>query len=172
MERIKECMKANKQLSADEMKALRDEVMRTLETVGLLEKEAKKNLMALGSKTKEYDNFRDHTSKKITGMAADHENKVEDLLVELRETEIKLEEAEERVKDFERIAIRDTRRQSTIDFGDIQAATTGAPTPKQYHQKIRQLEDQLRQRDKLTADMQSDLKHFEEEEGKRIKMER
>ena len=137
---------------------MKDEVIRTLETVNILEKEVEKNLMLLCSKSKEHDKYREHTSKKIAGMGADHDRRVNDLLEELRDTEIKLESAEGKVQDFERVRVREARMQSAIDFSDIQAAQAGAPTPKQYHMKIRQLEEQLKAKDKEIKAIQIEVR--------------
>lgn len=110
--------------------------------------------MALGNKSKEFDKFRQHTSSKIIGMKENYEKKLEDLMVELRDTEIKFEERDDKCKEFEKQILREARRRSVIQFEDVEKVKEGwegkerdskreksssednVPTSEQYH-KVR-----------------------------------
>ncbi|GMH87253.1 hypothetical protein TL16_g10796 [Triparma laevis f. inornata] len=155
LSKLAECMKSNKQLTATDMIELQKQISDGLSNVKGLERDVEKHLMALGNKSKEFDKFRQHTSSKIIGMKKNYEKKLEDLMVELRDTEIKFEERDDKCKEFEKQMLREARRRSVIQFEDVEkvkegwegkerdskrekssSEDNGVPTSEQYH-KVR-----------------------------------
>ncbi|GMH71443.1 hypothetical protein TrST_g6011 [Triparma strigata] len=185
LSKLAECMKHNKQLSIEENK-----IQDSLHTITSLEKDVEKHLMALGNKSKEFDKFRKHTSSKIIGLKENYDQKLEDLMVELRDAEIKFEESESKNKEYEKQVLAAARRRSVINFSDIpqqndsgdgwggsspkenkRKSLDGVPTSDQYHQKIRTLEAQLAAKEKEVVALKLDLDHHEQEEMARAEAE-
>ena len=107
LSKIAEAVKNNKNMTASEMSALQEQMQKTFETVSYLEKDIEKHLIALGGKSKEFEKYRDHTNKKIAMLNEQFNHRLNELLVELRQAEIKYEEADSKIQKIEKAARRE-----------------------------------------------------------------
>ena len=86
--KIASAMRNKTSLSASELEALQSEMQKAFDTISTLEEDCQKHLGALGAKTKEYNKYREHSQKKMKGMDDSFNHRMNEMMMELRQTEI------------------------------------------------------------------------------------
>ncbi|GMI58623.1 hypothetical protein TeGR_g12661, partial [Tetraparma gracilis] len=131
--KISQALRNNKKLSAAELKELQAEMSKAYETVAKLEQDVEKHLTALGGKTKEFNTYKDLATKKIDGMKAIYDERMNDTVVEMRMKENECDELQKQLNELERAAQRESRRRDSL------SPVPAAHSPKADEDSLRKI---------------------------------
>jgi len=186
--KIASAMRSKTSLTAAELQTLQSEMKKAFDTITNLEGECQRHLGALGSMRKEYDNYRDHSLKKIKGMDDTFNHRLNDLMLELRQTEIKQEEAEAKVKAHEKTmksfrgsaksnsgwgdSPKNSSHKSNREGGggaqddgkDSESEFDYVPSARQFADKIEKLEKSLAQKDRQIKSLENEVETLHKKE--------
>jgi DNA repair exonuclease SbcCD ATPase subunit len=92
LSKIASAMRNKTSLSAAELETLQSEMQKAFDTITTLEGDCQRHLGALGAKTKEYNKYREHSQQKTKGMDESFNHRMNEMMMELRQSEIKVRE--------------------------------------------------------------------------------